>query len=403
MKYILLTFKNIKKFICYHPILFSFLFIVQIVCCIAVFISCGMVYNMNYIEEERLEDQTFGFCLEDDEDLYSEVTIREDEKIVEEYYQTYDPITREEIKKQTIEHPKCISMKEARPLIEEFFQRIEKFKPTGGEIRFYQNRQTTIGVNSKQFFSIYPEFPAGDDFETPYIVDSDEHIFVAPVIHNGKHSEMCPYDIGETYTIGGEEFRCAGNNTSFYYMPYKTVPDTCVIDCIYAYFDNNLYEEDIEEIAAIAQELFNYNPNQSARPDPIEPFKLQLSQMLFVISIVVMVIVVLTIAKFYHFVLDKRKDTLSVLRLCGCTRKKVHFIYMLEIFITMALSTAAGFAVFRLVLFDYIAGMYHSFDKFFSVPVVCVILEVYFLISIFILAVTVIPSTKASITEMSKT
>ena len=61
MKYLVLTFKNIKKFILFHPVMFIFLIFAQIVCCMAVFISCGMAYNMNYIETDKADSSMFKF------------------------------------------------------------------------------------------------------------------------------------------------------------------------------------------------------------------------------------------------------------------------------------------------------------------------------------------------------
>ncbi|MBQ8134131.1 MAG: ABC transporter permease [Clostridia bacterium] len=402
MKYITLTFKNIKKFIRYHPILFSFLFIVQIVCCVAVFISCGMAYNMNYVEEIRQYPQEFYFSFENEEDLPVLVIIKDNDTI-DKYYQVADPVTGEETKVTTIEFPNAMDMAQARPLLDELFEKVSKFKPVLGRVHFYENKKIIVNINDEELYSIYP-YPESMDYveETPYIIDSDKHIFVAPVFINGKKNQQYPYDIGETYTFGSEDFKCVGNNSVCLYIPYKVIPDSCAVDGFSLTFDNNLYKEDIQEINSIVEDIFGTKINDSSLPDPINPFELQLSQMLVVISIVVMVIVVLTIAKFYNFVLARRRKTLAILRLCGCTRERVHAIYMLEIFITMALSTAVGFAVFRLVLFDYIAGMYHSFDKFFSPEVIVMIIAAYFLISMLILTVTIQPSTRVSIKEMEK-
>ncbi len=52
MKYIALTFKNIKKFIIHHPVMFVLFIAVQIICCVAAFITCGMANNMYYVNEK---------------------------------------------------------------------------------------------------------------------------------------------------------------------------------------------------------------------------------------------------------------------------------------------------------------------------------------------------------------
>ena len=52
MKYMALTFKNIKKFIIHHPVMFILFILVQIICCVAAFITCGMANNMYYVNEK---------------------------------------------------------------------------------------------------------------------------------------------------------------------------------------------------------------------------------------------------------------------------------------------------------------------------------------------------------------
>ena len=72
---------------------------------------------------------------------------------------------------------------------------------------------------------------------------------------------------------------------------------------------------------------------------------------------------------------------------------------MLEILITMLFSLAAGYLIFRYLLFGVIVWMYPSFEEFYTEPVYCYVIAAYFTVSMLITAFAVIPSTKASITE----
>jgi len=128
----------------------------------------------------------------------------------------------------------------------------------------------------------------------------------------------------------------------------------------------------------------------------------QLTQIIFIISALMIVLVILAIAKLYHFILGERKDDLAVLRLCGCSREKVHVIYMLEIILTMAFTTSIGFAVFRFLLFKPIASLYPSFDEFFIPSVYIVIIAVYFALSMIIMSVSIIPVTKTTVADMKR-
>lgn len=401
MNYILMSLTNIKKFICYHPVMFSFLFITQIACCTAIFISCGMAYNMEYTEDVVLYYQEFGIYLEKGSMPTSEGYYTDDNGNQVYFYSITDPQTGESIRVSSIEHKDSIPMKKARPLIDEFLNRIAQYKPNGGQIRFYDNVKTVAGVNNQQMFALFPEFDASN-CETPYIVNSDERIFTAPIMRNGKKNEKYPYDIGCIYKIGGEDFKCAGLNTMYMYLPYKTVPDDCVVDCIYVMFDNNLFEDDIENIKAIAKELFDYNENNSSIPDPVIPYAMPLSRMLFSIALAVIFIVIMTLIKFYHFIFTNRRETLGIIRLCGCTKGQAHFIYMLEIGITMVLSTIIGFSIFHFMLLDYFIELYPSFKKFFVPSVYFCIIAFYLSVCLIFLTIALLPLTKSSIKDMAK-
>ena len=91
MKYMALTFKNIKKFIIHHPVMFTLFVMVQIICCVAAFITCGMANNM-YVENEKVtEYSTFSFNfelnLQELEDLfdnrYTDIVCRKAKRILQ--------------------------------------------------------------------------------------------------------------------------------------------------------------------------------------------------------------------------------------------------------------------------------------------------------------------------------
>lgn len=64
MKYLSLTFKNIRKFILLHPVMFFMFITVQVICCIAVYLTCGMAYNMFYTKEKASEYMQYTISFE---------------------------------------------------------------------------------------------------------------------------------------------------------------------------------------------------------------------------------------------------------------------------------------------------------------------------------------------------
>ena len=76
MKYIALTFKNIKKFIIHHPVMFTLFVMVQIICCVAAFITCGMANNI-YAESKKADTyNSFNFIFETNADEESSTPLK---------------------------------------------------------------------------------------------------------------------------------------------------------------------------------------------------------------------------------------------------------------------------------------------------------------------------------------
>ena len=70
---------------------------------------------------------------------------------------------------------------------------------------------------------------------------------------------------------------------------------------------------------------------------------------------------------------------------------------MLEIFLTMAATTGIGYLLYKFVFHAPIAEMYPAFEEFYITPVYLVVIGAYFAAAMVIMAVTVIPTTKADI------
>ena len=406
MKYLVLTFQNIRKFITRHPFLFVFLLAVQIICFIEVLVCSGMAYNLNYVEKKAMYQEFRLGILDESYESYGEGFVKVDGKLKMRYF-LLNKETREKEAVNKAVFPGTIPAKEAKPMFEALLNDLEVF-----QIK-YASLGSKLGVevdgNSDylgDYYSYYPKYYAlREDGRNAFVnyVDSAEHVIFAPVYSKTRDGyPFSPFELGKTSVLNGVEFTCIGEYP-YYYIPYYAVPDDFAVYNINLGFENPLTSADIDQIMQIVKKHFpQFNEKKSTIPDPIDPDEIQYTQMLFILSAVVMMIVLLAIAKLYSFILSERKNNLVIMRLCGCTRPKVHIVYMLEIFLTMTLSTAAGVLIFRHWLFEPIAGMYPSFREFFTTPVYWSIIGAYAVVAFIILAVSVIPSTKVSITEMRR-
>lgn len=403
MKSLLLTFKNIKKFITKRPVMFLFLFIIQIICSLAVFISTGMAYNINYVEKE-LDEQRVSFGFLPEEGDISEARGRFDDgdpgyKIIYRDKETNEHILTD---KYTVKN--CVPITKIKELLPTLVEELSDYSIKDVMLFCYPSRNIDISRDRGVHFYIYYPLP-GVEYPKDSYIDSDEHIILSPNFdpETGKKYDdhYIRFKIGETYNYHGSEYKCIGNRGAVFF-PYKTVPDDFLVFLVRVDFNNELYSEDIQKVLDIGNGIFGTDVTETFNSDPVEPFELQLSQMLYYISIAVMIIVILSIAKFYRFVLEERKNNLMVLRLCGCTRGRVHLIYMVEIFITMLISTLSGFLIFKYLLFDSIQRLYPSFGEFYQWYVYVAIIGAYILLSIIIMFFAIMPATRVSVAEMKR-
>ncbi len=406
MKYVFLVFMNIKKFITKHTALFLMLILVQIICCVAAFISCGMANNLFFVEEKVEEPSEFSFSFETNEEVEGMGVVKkysDSGEFIDAYYVPEGaPIDDENFKTYTMEHKYVVSMGEARPKLNEFVEYMKQYDITDVELLLYYNKITDLRVAPMEFMSYIPFDGANVSIDEIYF-KTDEKIILAPVYdENGDEVEGEFFKLGERYNINGYEYKCVAPSNNFYIIPYNALDDNFVVACANIYVKDHFTKRQIDDAVDKFNSLFGTNIQDTSTPDPYDPLEMQFNKMIYVIAIVIMIVIILAIAKFYNYILSERLGTLAILRLCGCNRVKTHIIYMLEIIITMIITSAAGALIFKYLVFDYIAYYYPSFIEFYKPHIFIIVLAAYTLLALIIMFFTIIPSTKASIVEMKK-
>lgn len=395
MSWLTLTFKNIGKFIRFHPLMFFFLIFAQIVCCVAVFITVGMAYNMNYTAEELPDYFCYSFTFETAQVGYNISSVKTDDgfqKFGDYYYKltVSDPETGESrpVSHYTLEN--AIPISQARELVGDFLVKIADSKPYSADLYTCVSREfDSVDINPCYTFYIPVPFLSGQDKNTFDWIASDEKVFTAPVFSpDGEDNPLCPYDIGGVYEIGGESFRCVGDN-NYFCMPYLAAPDSFCVTSINVWFSEPQTRDQIQQITDTANSVFGSKVLLHEEPEPYDPGAVQLSQMLFVISIIVMLIVIFAISKYYGFIMSTRHNTLSVFRLCGCSRERVCTVYLFEIILTMTATTLAALLIFRFALCEPISQLYPAFTAFYHPPEYAAVTAGYMFIAVIIMFVTV--------------
>lgn len=390
MKSFAFVFKNIKTFFLHHPVMFFFLIAVQVICCIGVFIVCGMANNMYYTEPAEdngnLRFIVFGFGEKKNVRLNHSYDSQTKE-LLDRYY-----IYKGE-KTYSIDYSDCPSVAEIRPKVDELALFLQQ-DLQHITLLMANDTATNLAILDSPY-EILSTISGDDPYANKTFQDSDKNVFC----YRGN----IEYEPGDSININGIEYNYVGIDGTGYYLPYKVLQDRFRVRAMHILLTEIPTEKRLNEINDELDRLFGIeNIRISRMPEPYDPLERQLNQMVYVISLVVMIIILLAIAKFYSYVLADRHQSLTVLRLCGSTQGRVQLIYMIEILLTMLVTSAIGFVIFRFVLLEPIASLYPSFEEFFTTDIYITILASYIILSLIIMAFTVIPSTKASIIDMKR-
>lgn len=397
MVFLSLTLKNIKKFVTNHPLMFLFLVLAQIICIVEVYVSCGMAYNMNFTQQ-TMDNQVFGLNFDAVSSWKRDIIEDENGNFIRCINIPRDDNGKSDEK---LELKNAIPIAEAKEQIEQLLSQTKEYKPKSLRIELYENKiLDKEKLLATDYRSYYPDLQVPEEYSI--YQKSSEKVILAPCNKsNGEHSPLCNFFPGESYRFGGSDYKLVGS-APYNYIPYNALPDDFVVGFLKVEYEEKLTSADIDKINMVMGSVFGIHIKESFTPDAYDPTAVQLSTMLFVISIAVMLIVLLAIAKFYSFILDTRHETLAIMRLCGCTRTKANMIYMAEILITMITTTVAGALLFRFVLFEPIADMYPAFNEFFISSVYWYIAASYLIVAVLILTITVNIATRVSVKEMIK-
>ena len=379
-----------------------FLFFSQIICCLTVFISSGLAYNMDY-QEEKFETQEFCYIFEDkNNSILAKITEFDENGNSDIFYakSELDEITEQD-KIYTLEH-KGIPVRKMDEDILRLLSDLSDYSILNVQFRAEYNRITdTRKIPFNEIVSFYPPLYAYSDINETAVKSRDKIMLTPLFDKNGDEMPNRFVHLGESVNFNGDDYTCIGDY-DYPFIPYYAMNDDFIITGIWMSFNDRLNSSDISRIRGIFDNVFQQNTTETFAPESYDPIERQINQMVKIISLAVMVIVLLAISKLYIFILENRQMSLYVFRLCGCSQFKIHLIYMLEIIISMLLSSILAFLIFRFVLFEPIAEMYPSFVVFFTPKAYAVLLALYLLIGMIIMTVTVRYLTRSGIIEMTR-
>ncbi len=216
--------------------------------------------------------------------------------------------------------------------------------------------------------------------------------------------EIKTFDIEDNKTeIFGKTYEIIGTHGYAYmpFVPFKSVPDDVnVLSCSMG-FDNIMTKSQYNELKDITEAYWGGRvvmPNIRI----IDNQDIYKYNTVMLVAAVISIISGLNIAVLYKYILIRRRKTLSIFRICGCTKFKAVCLYIEECLCFIIPFYIISLFVFHYKLLTFFSKYYKYMSSAYSLKVYAVIFMIYIILSIAVLLFTILKESRKSLAALSK-
>lgn len=424
--------KNLKGFLTAKTFLFFFIIISQIVCVAATLSVAGMLdaISPQPVDERGWSTKSFFVDLQKqvqadqnsqgDEPMTYKIYDRTDKKLIyegtdKEKYQKYmreltlkyaDSDDYHEIEVFEIpgsakseEEATYISYKALKPRLLRFL------KENGSQLSGFE-----LHVKSQEVPATYLAV-GGNTLEGPFyapLKQSPNAIIIQRSRDNIRNSPLEELEVKDTITIGSTAYtvakieKYATAAQIIVSLPYTALDDSFTVESLIFTINDDVEQEGIARLYDDINKTFGDQGPHIESPIPPTLMDKQFNNMIYVLSVIMVAAVILNVARLYAYMMSTRRKTLAVFSLCGSSRKKITTVYMAEIILTMLFSFAVGCALFHFGIRNAVAGIFPTFQTFFTPLIYLLIFAIYMVVGTIIMTLNIIPIIKKSVNDLTK-
>ena len=343
------TFKNIKAFAANDRLLFILYVICQMTVIHVILLSYGTVQNFKIVKDEGNKPLAFEIAFGNNvEEYYSKETNdfqcigdeSVDNKSVKKFLSSIDENTLDSVKEifYTASCQDAVINNDNDDIID-------------AEVVFYLE----YTKDDNQF---YPYFEAYEN--TPVIgtimSESEYATGIKQAVLPMGYPET---EIGNTLDLNGIEYEIIGIQLNDYsvIIPFNGAPDD--LNEIYSIsftFDSSISNEDYESIKNAAIEVYGdkaYVPAINTLSDNM-PFY----NSIVVVSLLLAVIASITLMILYRYIIEKRRRSLAIYRLNGCTKVQIISMLISEIFLIITICTSISVWIYFKITLKQLSLIY---------------------------------------------
>ena len=144
-------------------------------------------------------------------------------------------------------------------------------------------------------------------------------------------------------------------------IPFPSMPDDTELKMLYIQYYRPPTEQDFQQMKQSFQNVFG--PQMVFQdPEPYSAGDYSYYTTIIMISVLIAIAAAANIALLYQYILEKRKRTLAILMLCGCTRKKAFRLFMTEITLMTVITFLLSALCWHILIMPNLLGLFPYID-----------------------------------------
>lgn len=333
-------YKNLKNFVTGEKFLFIIIVSVQIISVISIFFSYGIIkhYNLkNEVTQGTMLEMDIQFPRDNDEDIITtDLLVKNHNKIIE------------TVKKK-------VSLEYVMASTEEYM--IDASYD-------YSDGNIVEGESAKNTASLIPQ--GGRTFTKKELVDGSKVAIVCAT--SKKYDNDIMILNGEKYDVIAYALEVQEGKESipFLMMPIMSLPQKAMTRHLILYFNSPI---DINEYNALKEACLEAFGDKIDIPefvalDDIEDTKT--NNTIILSGIILILFAAVNYCMIYRYILEKRKRTLAIYRICGCTKSLAAFAYMIEMIGVSLLIFAILIPLYHYIFLPRIGKMFEYMSLYYN-------------------------------------
>lgn len=252
---------------------------------------------------------------------------------------------------------------------------------------------------------IHNSWIGGDWFSEEQIKNKDKVCIINEVIkedyvkkNKGDYYDNIPLaqKKGDDYyiTLGNEEYKVIGiiDEPVIAILPWGVLPNDYPVTCSPVFeFNRQLTQKEYDSLVAIYE---NYFPDRIISTAPelelYDPEVVYYYKTNMAISLFIAIVSSINFALLFNYIFDRRRHTLAVLRLTGCTANKARIMYLSEVMLIMIPLLIICTFVFHKLTLPWLDSLFPYINQVYGFKIYLIMAGIYLVVSYIIMNIMII-------------